>query len=508
MDFSKQLAQAIEHGLRMWKFRWPGLLATWLVAVVGWAVVLTLPDEYDSSARVYVNAETVLKPLLQGLTVPTDPMEQVNLMTRALLSRPHLETVIAKTGIERRAKTIVEREKLLDDLRETIQVDRDPGQQVYTIWYTDPDPEMAQSVVQALLDDFVADTMRGDGVASAQAQAFLERQIKIDEQRLTEAEDRLAEFKKKNMGLVQSGTGPGADYYARFQAAQSAVQSLQSEVRSLTNRRNELARQLSGAEAGVVSGPLASTSVDSAISNLEAENAQLRLRFTEKHPDVVSNLQTLEDLYRIRDEELRARAAGGAPPARTIDPVSQQLKIALSAADADLAALQSQLAEKNAEVNYLRGMANTIPEVEAQLARLNRDYDVIKTEYETLLQRLESIKMNQEVQADKGDVQFSIIDPPHTPLVPTGPDRLRFNSLVLVAAIGIGLVVAFLLGHRDPAFFSATSLREATGLPVYGAVGVYAASTDNLTIWRFPVACVTLLASYAIILVVGGTSIS
>ncbi|MDH5275684.1 MAG: hypothetical protein OEW88_04595 [Gammaproteobacteria bacterium] len=508
MDFSKQLSQAIEHGQRMWTFRWPGLAAAWLAAAAGWAVVVSLPDEYDSSARVYVNAETVLKPLLQGLTVPTDPMEQVNLMTRALLSRPHLETVIAKTGLERRAATVVERERLLDELTVTIQVDRDPGQGVYTILYTDQDPQMAQAVVQELLDDFMADTMRGDNVSSAQAQAFLERQIKIDEQRLTDAEERLADFKQRNLGLVQGGSGPGTDYYARFQAAQSAVQSLQSEVRSLTNRRNELARQLSGQDSGSSTTSMASTSVDAAISNLEAENAQLRLRYTDKHPDIISNRQTLEDLYKIREQELRARAAGIGTPSRAIDPVSQQLKIALSAADADLAALQSQLSEKSAEVSYLRGMANTIPEVEAQLARLNRDYNVIKEEYETLLRRLESIKMNQEVQADKGDVQFRIIEPPYTPVMPSGPDRLRFNTMVLIAAVGVGLAVAFFLGHRDPAFFSATSLREATGLPVYGTVGVYGIVKDNMMVWRFPVACISLLASYAIILVLNATGTS
>jgi hypothetical protein len=153
-------------------------------------------------------------------------------------------------------------------------------------------------------------------------------------------------------------------------------------------------------------------------------------------------------------------------------------------------------------------MANTIPEVEAQLARLNRDYNVIKEEYETLLRRLESIKMNQEVQADKGDVQFRIIEPPYTPVVPSGPDRVRFNTMVLIAAVGVGLAVAFFLGHRDPAYFSATSLREATGLPVYGTVGVYGVAKDNMMVWRFPVACISLLASYAVLLVLNATGTS
>ena len=505
MELDKILAPVIEDAQRIWKYRWLALLCTWLAAAGGWLVVRTLPDDYVTSARVYVNSETILKPLLKDLTVSTDPMEQVTLMTRALLTKSHLETVVAATGLDARTGTQAERDRQLQRLQETIQVTKSSGEQVYTIWYSDHDPAMAQAVVQALLDDFMADTMRGDVLQSAQAQTFIEGQIKLYEQRLTAAEDRLADFKRKNMGLMQ-GAGD-SDYYARFQSAQSAAESLQSQVRSLTNRRNELARQLEGeVTAGGARGADSrdSTSVDVAIGNLEAELAQLKLRFTDRYPDVVRVKQTLADLYRIREEEVRTRAAGGTTPRRTVDPVYQQMKIALSAADADLAALQSQLAEKNAQVNYLRGMASTIPDVEAQLVRLNRDYDVVKGEYETLLQRLESVKMNQEVQADKKDIQFRVLDPPRAPLVPAGPDRLRLNTMVLIAAIGFGFAVAFLLSHRDPTFFSATSLREVTGLPVYGLVGVYGATATDRKHWLFGIGIGALLLAYALILAFGG----
>jgi len=499
MELDKILAPVIEEAQLIWKFRWLALLCAWLAAVGGWVVVRTLPDTFEASARVYVNSQTVLKPLLKDLTVSTDPMEQVDLMTRALLTRPHLETVIASTGLDSRARNQTERDSLLARLQRTIEVTKNSADQVYTIAYTDEDPVIARTVVQALLDDFMADTMRGDIVQSAQAQTFIEEQIKTYEERLTEAEERLAEFKRKNMALMQGGE---SDYYTRFQAAQAAVDSLQSQIRSLTNRRNELERQVAGEDAG--GDAMGQTSVDTAISNLEAEAAQLRLRFTEKHPDVVRVNRTLQDLYRAREEELRVRAAGGGNPARAVDPVYQQMKIALSAANADLASLQSQLAEKNAQVSYLRSMANTIPDIEAQLARLNRDYDVVKAEYETLLQRLESVKMNQEVQADKKDIQFRVLEPPRTPLSPIGPDRFRLNTMVLLGALGFGFAVAFVLSHRDPAFYSATSLREVTGLPVYGQVGIYGAAANDRTLWAFAAATVALLVAYALILIFAG----
>ena len=195
MDFQKTLAWVIEDAQRMWEFRWVGLLCAWIIAAGGWLTVQLLPNKYEASARVYVNAEGILKPLLRDLTVPTDPIEQVKLMTRALLSRPHLETVITKTGLVDRARNPAERERLLLRLEETILVMRPQeadDDQVYTIAYDDHDPAMAQAVVQTLLDDFITDSMTGDVAESAQAQAFLEGQLKIYEQRLTDAENRLA----------------------------------------------------------------------------------------------------------------------------------------------------------------------------------------------------------------------------------------------------------------------------------------------------------------------------
>ena len=195
MDFQKTLARLIEDAHRMWEFRWLGLLCAWLIAAGGWFAVQLIPDKYEAAARVYVNAEGVLKPLLQGLTVPTDPLEQVKLMTRALLSRPHLETVADKTGLSARARTPAEREWLLLKLENSILVLRPilaDDEQVYTIAYSDHDPNMARAVVQTLLDDLISESMTSDIADSAEAGDFLRTQIKQYEDRLTEAENRLA----------------------------------------------------------------------------------------------------------------------------------------------------------------------------------------------------------------------------------------------------------------------------------------------------------------------------
>lgn len=183
-----------------------------------------------------------------------------------------------------------------------------------------------------------------------------------------------------------------------------------------------------------------------------------------------------------------------------MDPVRQELKVSLSNAEAELASLQAQLRQRSSEVTYLRSMATTMPEIEAQLARLNRDYDVVKVEYETLIQRLNALRLKQEVQDEEQDLTFRIIDPPHAAMVPAGPNRRLFNSLVMVLAVGGGLGLAFVLSQRDVTFFSAAALNQAFGVPVYGTVGDAHLGAQPRS-WRFEMGAGALAFAYVAVMV-------
>jgi polysaccharide chain length determinant protein (PEP-CTERM system associated) len=159
------------------------------------------------------------------------------------------------------------------------------------------------------------------------------------------------------------------------------------------------------------------------------------------------------------------------------NPVYQRMKINLKEAEVAVAEARSKLAEASTEVLKLRRMVNTIPEVEAQLAALNRDYDTVKAQHQALLAKLESARLSENVEQSRDDVRFRIIEPPVAPLKPVSPNRPIFMVIVLVGAIGAGLGLAFLLHQMNRVFVTRNALREATGLPVLGSVSL-AMSTD------------------------------
>jgi polysaccharide chain length determinant protein (PEP-CTERM system associated) len=511
MDLRKLITTVIEQAFGMWRYRWWAVATAWVVAIIGWGWVLALPNQYDATATVYVNTDSVLRPLLKGLTVTTDKLSQVNLMTQVLLTQPQLKAVAVETGLEARAQTPEEMEKLLDKLKLDIGISRLPKQDLFRISYRDADPKMAREVVQVLLTNFMEKSLRKDRAQAGQAQQFLQQQIKLYEQRLEESESRLAEFKKQNVGVLP---GAGGDYFSRLQLAEAEAAAVAGQVQALQARRDDLVRQIEGEEPvlGLTTGTFVGggSSVDGPIGDLERQLADLRIKVTDKHPDVLRVQQTLNDLYAIRDEErARQQAEGQAADTGNLNanPVYQQLRISLSQAESELASLRQQLLQKQSAAAYLKRMVDTIPTVEAEMNRLDRDYSIVKKQYDALVQRLESARLSDDAQTDGEQVTFDVIEPPRLPLFPSAPDRPLLFGVVLGVAVLAGLGMAFLFAQHSPVFYSAQALSAYSGLPVFGSVGLARPTTVTSRDWLFAGSAAVLVLAYAALLAVGRTGV-
>ncbi len=465
----------------IWRYRWYVHLVAWPLCLAGWTLVYLLPDQYEASARVYVDTKSVLRPLLKGLAVQTDVGNEVAIMTRTLLSRPNLEKVARMNDMDLEATTPEEMDALLRRLEHTIKLTGRARENLYTISYTDEDPERAKQVVQSLLTIFVETSLGDTRKDTDVAQRFIDEQIKEYEARLFAAEEALKEFKRKNVGLMpQEGRG----YYQQLQDAQEKLSTAQLELSEAESRRDELRRQLEGEEPTFGIMPPSATpravpvdsALDARIQNLQQRLDELLLKYTEKHPDVVSIRHTIETLEAKKEEELAQMAKvvpnGGSPVGGTLEgnPIYQQLKVSLGEAEANVSALRARVSRYQSNVDHLRQMVDTIPKVEAGLQRLNRDYAVNKEKYEELLARREAAKIAREAGRSAEDVKFRIIDPPFVPPEPSGPNRPLLVSAVLVGSLLAGLAFAFFMSQIRPSFDNVRNVTRELGLPVFGSV--------------------------------------
>jgi polysaccharide chain length determinant protein (PEP-CTERM system associated) len=425
-------------------------------------------------------------------------MSQVNMMSTVLLSRPNLDRVARETDLYLRVSSPEQQERLLDSLGEGIKLQSGTAN-TFMITFSDHDRAMAQRVVKTLLNAFVEDSLGVKRADATGAQRFLEQQIKELDEQLRIAEDRLADFKKTNVGLMP---GEGGDYYTRLQAELTKLEELGAKMRAAQQRRDELAKQLQGEEPtfGLIDPPSrrgGSSPLDRKIAEAQAELDQLLLQFTEKHPEVIALREKIAQLEAQRNQNPQGGVAEPQVPvdpqkmalrALDLNPVYQNLKVALSQTDVEIAGLRTQLSDQQRIVSQLRQRIDTMPVVEAELARLNRDYEVNHAQHQALLQRLRQAQLSEEADVSREQVKFRIIEPPLLPILPSGPDRPLLLTAVLLLALGGGIGAAVLLHQVRPVFSSRAELRELTGLPVLGSISLTFSPALKEQLWRQPIA--------------------
>ena len=461
----------------MWHRRWIGLGAAWIAAIVGVGIALRIPDRYEASARVYVDTQTLLRPLLEGVSIQPNLDQQVVLMSRTLISRPNVEKLVRMADLDLAAKTNVAREDLIDSVMKGLQLSGNASTNIYIISYKDEKPEQARKVVQALLTIFVDSSLGDKRVDTRTAVKFVDEQIRQYSETLKNTEDRLKAFKLKYMGVAGQGN---TDYFGRLSKLNELIEGTKLELRAAEESRDSYKRELAG-EAPVLQpeGPVATTTVatpelDTRLAALKGQLDALLRRYTDEHPDVVGTRRIIAQLEEQRAKELQARANAAVATGRPIDaadrnPVFQQLRVSQAEADANVASLRAKLSGYQGQYAQLKAEAQLVPQVEAEFAQINRDYDIQKSTYEKLLQRRQSAAIGEGVQ-DAGGTQFRVVDPPRVAPQPVPPTRMALLGMALAAALAAGLLASFAANELMPTFHDARSLSALSKRPMLGMV--------------------------------------
>ncbi len=491
----------------MWQRRWLGIIVAWIVGIASVVAVLAIPDKYEASARVFVDTQSILRPLMSGLVTQPNIDQQVMMLSRTLITRPNVEKLIRMADLDLKVQSRSERESLIEGLMSSLKINNTSRDNIYTITYRDTNPENAKRVVQSLVSIFVESNLGDARKDSESARKFLDKEIAQYEKRLEEAEARLKEFKIRNMATQSA---EGKDYFARLTAAGALLEQSKLQLREAEQSRDTLKRHIVGDDAPSllpdpsqesISG-ISVPELDARIDALQKGLDALLQRYTDQHPDVVSTRRLVKELEDQKRQEVAARRKAAATnPAASLsgNPAQQQLKLTLSEADANVAALRTRVAEYQARYDRLAESAKMMPQIEAEFAQLNRDYEINKKNYEQLVQRRESASMGSEMQNVAG-VDFRLIDPPRASPKPVAPNRTLFLPLTLLLALGAGIAATFATSQLRPVFFDARSLREATGLPLLGTVTLLVDDArkqrERKDLLRFAAACLTLIGAY------------
>ncbi len=494
---------------QIWRRRWLALAVAWGLCLVGWLVVALIPNQYESRARVFAQMQSIL-PQQIGITA-AERQNDLMRVRQTLTSTANLERVVRRTDLNLLVASDRDLASQVEDLREDIlitaqqdnlfEISASAGVSGFS---NAQNAKLAAAIVQNLLDLFVEENLADDRAETGQTLSFLDNELRRREEQLQEAEQRRVEFETRYLGMLPGEGSVGQ----RLAAARAELANIDQQLMSAQSGLAAIRGQSSGVSA-TMSGPGGGGGggyASQQIAALQAQLSQAQAKgWTDRHPDVVSTKAQIERLRpQAAAERRRSRAGedfGGVP-----NPAYASLRAMAAEKEAQVAAAQARKAQIEAAMSQLVGQQASEPGVVAEQARLNRDYEVLKRQYDKLLEDREQVRLRSDVQSKTDAIQFRVIDPPSRPNIPVAPNRPLLLSLIFVVALIGGLASAFAQGRIQTTFPTQSRLEQVTGLPVLGTVGeVFTAerkAQERQRLKWFGGAGGALAASYAILMLV------
>jgi protein tyrosine kinase modulator len=462
-----------------------------IVAAAAYLYVSRIPAVYYSEALIAVNSPNVPERYVSS-TVNSDAQGRLAILSQEMLNGDRIALLMRELKMIPAGGNTVVPEMAVDAVRLNIKItpDRPVNDRLtaFRVGYQGPDRKQVTLVANYLAKSFVNENMRLRETQAEGTQEFMGSQLKEAKRNLDNLESALTQYKMQHAGelpeqqnsLIGRMGGYQAEYQANTEAVTRARESriiLENSLALAEERFNAL-NAVAIAEASAAQSPSGSpkkaalepplpivTPPDPEVQKLEIQLADLRLRYSDEHPDVRRMRATLA---RMRE----AKAANPPPPAprpaatasviekveaepargraHSVDPVEltkardriATLQAQLTAADKDL---QMRLAEQERirqEMNDVQAKVSRLPIREQEMARVSRDYEISKMNYQSLMGKKLSAEMATDLEHGQKSERFSIIEPAKVPTQPLRPNRRLFYLMGAVAGLLLGIVTA------------------------------------------------------------------
>lgn len=485
----------------VWNRRWLALAVAWGICLLGWLVVALIPNSYESKARISVEMQSLLSDKV-GIET-RDRKKQMDLVQDTLISTINLEKVVRATDLNLSVASDRELAGKVEMLRKNIEIKSDTDN-IFEITakasagnFSDAENAvLAREIVQKLIDIFIETNLAGDRVETNQTLKFLDEQLAKREKDLQEAEQKRVQFETENLGLL-----PGVGSISqRLEASRAELNQIESQLASASSSLAALNGQLAGTPSSIAA-PGSTGGPRSQLAQAEAELASARARgWTESHPDIIAMKNQIAALRKQADTNSGGTSYGSPNPAYS------SLQGMRAERQATVAALQARKNNIEADLAQLASKQSLEPAVAAEMAQINRDYDVLKSQYDKLLQDREQIKLRGQVETETDAVKIKVLDPPSSPRSPSAPNRPLLLAMVLFVGLGGGVGTAFAIGQVQTTYPTAGKLEKASGLPVIGSVSQVLTSSQRAigqkNLRLFYSASGALLGAFALLLTI------
>jgi polysaccharide chain length determinant protein (PEP-CTERM system associated) len=436
-----------------------------VMSVIVWGSYF-IPKKYKAESMVFIE-ESIIKDLVKGIAVNPSIEQRVKVLRYAMLSRSNILGVLEDLDRDTTAKSNQDLERMISHFQDNTKI-RIKGNDLFIVSILDPFPRFARDYINTLVRKYVEEIVSAKRDESYGANRFLNEQVDFFKENLEEAETAILQFRQKQ----------GIYVVASEASVIEEIKQYRGELNSISVKKNELSsvlgilrNQLNLVEPYTVATYKHYKNEETASSAdlFEARIAQLLIRYTEYHPEVVKLRAELDALRQSGVEEAKTGSEEMEPETTAANPVYQSLEEKIFSTEAQLAAMEARSAQLSIAIEAKKKELNFIPESRKTLTALQRERNSRQALYNELLKRQGQSWVSKKMEIEDKTATFRIVDPAVLPQTHATPNMKRMILIGIFFGLFCGLATVFLAEQFD------TSIKDkdtamTLGIPLLGVI--------------------------------------
>jgi polysaccharide chain length determinant protein (PEP-CTERM system associated) len=403
---------------------------------LGLATALKLPETYETSARLLVEAPQIPDRMIAS-TVPTDAVEQLDILQQKLLTRANLIDIAHRFNAFPAIRKM-EPDEVEAAMRQATTIKRSSGREratLMTITFEAYAPKVAADVVNEYVTRVLQENTQFRMSRAENTLQFFEQEVDRLDHDLDRQSSAIASFKSDNADALPEDQ---AYRLGRQNLLQERLAGLERDLKAAQAQRDEVVRiyQTTG-RVSQDANPQRMTPEKLMAARAELETA--KAIYTETSPQLV-RLQAIVDRL---EQVVASQAADGLTGEGEVSPQEALLDAALAEIDTRIKSLTDDITHTNTELDNLQRAISQSAANGIQLAALERDFNSIQSRYQGALRNLNDARMSERVETTAQGQRITVIENATVPRLPSGPDRPKIA--IMGAAAGMGLAGAYFM---------------------------------------------------------------
>jgi len=469
----------IDHYLELvLKHRWLIIIPFCLSMVVGLYLAFALPRIYEASALVLVTPQRVPSDYVRSV-VEDDIGARVSNIAQRILSSSNLKKLVESLSLINNPQFDgLYPEEIIANIRENVTFTPNRSRRTlnsFVISFMGPDPKTVMKITNSLANSFVEENMRVRETQAVGTSDFLDNELLTMRQRLEQVEQKLREYRQKyigelpeqlqsNLKILETSQKQKADIEERLSDEKSRLIEIENQI----NARQELLSSSVGGSA--------ESGESTNLFKLKNQLAELKLSYTEKHPDVIKlkeKIAELEEAYKNgKNSTTRSEGTNLSQSRRAFlaDKTLADLTQRRAELRIEIRDIVDDIGKINHRIEIYRRRIEITPKREEELMTLNRDYKNIQNSYSSLLNRKLEAEISVNMEKKQKGEQIQVANMASLPRNPVSPDMKRLFLMTLAAGLGIGGALIILLDFLNTNVKQPEEIEEKIGITLLATI--------------------------------------